>query len=349
MSATVNVGVPPVDLTGVNNGGDVSIINGSGLIIFSLIPPNVPAPGNVNLNGDWLVELDNNSNTDVLAWAETDSADLFFTIPFRIPGTRPHITAPGVAVTSAAIPFYRADQCCCDCCKNFYRDERGTSMAAPHVTGAVALLLQKDPDLPFYRIRRYLKATARLVSGEVLPNNDWGWGKLDIKAAIDAVPAAVPFPAPAAPEAAPAAQPALIAATEAHFRSVQDRFLSTDLGRELHAAFQKHFEEVRSLINTNKRMAVIWLRNQGPKLIDLAFDTAVRPNQPIPLRMGDESLLGKAHEILNGLTRYGSETLHHKIDRYRYVLSLIQEGQSLDDLIDILRRQSEPPHQQPTA
>jgi len=349
MSTTVTPGEPPHDLLGVNNGGDVFIINGSGLIIVSLNPPDVPSPGNNNLSGDWLVELDNNTNAEILAWAETDSSNFSFINLIRAPNIRPHITAPGVAITSAST-HERLDDCCCDCCRNYYLELTGTSMAAPHVTGAVALMLQKDPDLPYYRIRHYLKDTARdVIPGFLPPDNNWGWGKLDIKAAIDAVPAAVPFPIPAAPEAAPAAQPALVAATESPLRSVQDRFLSTDLGRELHAAFQKHFEEVRSLINTNKRMAVVWLRNQGPKLIDLAFDTAVRPSQPIPVRMGKESLLEKAEEILDGLTRYGSETLHHKIDRYRYVLSLIREGQSLDDLIDILQRQSEPPFQQQSA
>ncbi|HRI59407.1 MAG TPA: S8 family serine peptidase, partial [Saprospiraceae bacterium] len=67
---------------------------------------------------------------------------------------RPHISAPGVSITSAATAKYRSDElldaiCCCDCCQDFYIDENGTSMATPHVTGAVALMLQKNPTLSF--------------------------------------------------------------------------------------------------------------------------------------------------------------------------------------------------------
>lgn len=96
---------------------------------------------------------------------------------------RPHLTAPGVAITSALAGF--KDGCCCDCCYDFYRPLDGTSQAAPHVTGAVALMLQKNRTLGFQQIRQILQNTARTVDGQTLPNNDWGWGKLDVQAALN--------------------------------------------------------------------------------------------------------------------------------------------------------------------
>lgn len=61
----------------------------------------------------------------------------------------------------------------------------GTSMAAPHVTGAAAVLLGADPSLSAAQIKSLLETTAdgdAFASG--LPNNVWGYGKLDILEAM---------------------------------------------------------------------------------------------------------------------------------------------------------------------
>jgi len=69
----------------------------------------------------------------------------------------------------------------------------GTSMAAPHVTGAVALLLQKYPEATAAQIRDMLTQSANVDSkvGQA-PNNDWGWGKLDIYSALQLTPGVEP-------------------------------------------------------------------------------------------------------------------------------------------------------------
>jgi len=79
--------------------------------------------------------------------------------------------------------------------------EIGTSMAAPHVSGAVALLLERDPLLSAGEIRGILTSTAASdgYTG-LLPNDLWGWGKLDTLAAVEAVGAAVPPEPPVDPE-----------------------------------------------------------------------------------------------------------------------------------------------------
>jgi len=70
----------------------------------------------------------------------------------------------------------------------------GTSMATPHVTGAVALLLQRRPDLTpedvkaiFARTAAQDAFTVRSYTGEPpgTPNNQWGHGKLDVRAALE--------------------------------------------------------------------------------------------------------------------------------------------------------------------
>lgn len=68
---------------------------------------------------------------------------------------------------------------------NSYTLFSGTSSAAPHVVGTVALMLQYAPTLTHAQIRNILKATA--TSDEFtgkLPNTNWGFGKLNPEAAI---------------------------------------------------------------------------------------------------------------------------------------------------------------------
>jgi subtilisin family serine protease len=64
----------------------------------------------------------------------------------------------------------------------------GTSMAAPHVTGIVALLWSLWPGLAAGQISNALLSTARsdAFTG-VTPNTNWGQGKLDARAAFEAL------------------------------------------------------------------------------------------------------------------------------------------------------------------
>jgi subtilisin family serine protease len=65
----------------------------------------------------------------------------------------------------------------------------GTSAAAAHVAGAVALLRQARPYLRPADITQWLQVTARQdVNTGIVPNENWGWGKLDVAAALAAIP-----------------------------------------------------------------------------------------------------------------------------------------------------------------
>ena len=60
----------------------------------------------------------------------------------------------------------------------------GTSFSAPHVTGAVALLMEwgivegNDPYLYGERVKAYLQYGARRENGRIYPNEQWGYGSL---------------------------------------------------------------------------------------------------------------------------------------------------------------------------
>lgn len=67
----------------------------------------------------------------------------------------------------------------------------GTSGASPHVAGSAALILEADPTLDGEGVKAKIKAGA--ISDDVtgsVPNDDFGWGKLDTHRAIFGVSAA---------------------------------------------------------------------------------------------------------------------------------------------------------------
>lgn len=60
----------------------------------------------------------------------------------------------------------------------------GTSMAAPQVTGTVALLFQRDPSLTMDQVRELLRGGARAPLDEGFPSNWYGAGSLDVVGAL---------------------------------------------------------------------------------------------------------------------------------------------------------------------
>ena len=200
--------------------------------------------------------------------------------PTRAGGRKPDITAPGISITAAKADSHAG--CCCDCCYDFYVDKDGTSAAAPHVTGVIALMFQKNPNLDLTQITDALNGTARDPGdGSVLPNNDWGTGKVDATAAVNAVPAP-PVPAGGGGGGGPGGGnplPFLVAPT----LDMRDRVLLRRLQRfqrwvlefptgHLYASLvSRHVDEVLRLINTNRRVATVWHRNGGPALVRAAL------------------------------------------------------------------------------
>jgi len=61
----------------------------------------------------------------------------------------------------------------------------GTSSAAPHVTGLIALMLQYDKTLTNSQIKNIIRTTAvQEMKMGTLPNATWGYGKLNIPEAL---------------------------------------------------------------------------------------------------------------------------------------------------------------------
>ncbi len=116
--------------------------------------------------------------------------------PTRDGRMKPDIAAPGQVICSSLSneapaeaygSMYLTTAAICE--DGRHGAARGTSMAAPHVAGAVALLLDQNPNLDAGQLRNRLTTHARIDSFTgTVPNNRWGYGKLDVWAASGITP-----------------------------------------------------------------------------------------------------------------------------------------------------------------
>lgn len=119
------------------------------------------------------------------------------------PSTHPDIAATGSNYTSSCTQVLQPSQAVCSTGAETtwqprYGTISGTSMATPHVAGAVALILQAQPDLTPAQVENLLQDTARktgfptnYIDDPQNPGNTthfgWGAGMLDVQAALDAL------------------------------------------------------------------------------------------------------------------------------------------------------------------
>lgn len=90
----------------------------------------------------------------------------------RVSGQTSQFSAGGFCPSTAATECFVVD--------DTHGVSSGTSMAAPQVTGAIALLFQRDPSLTMAQIRDLLRGGAREPKDEGFPTNWYGAGNLDI-------------------------------------------------------------------------------------------------------------------------------------------------------------------------
>ncbi len=251
--------------------------------------------------------------------------------------TKPDLCAPGVNITSTGIATDRAGDfvnCCCECCQDWYVGKGGTSMAAPHIAGAIALMLHKNPNLPHTQIKSLLSTHANGRPGDAPPPDVFGWGagKLSALNAVSPTPVVNP-PIPIVSDPS-LAQPPLLKV-----------FLATDFGQAYYNLAQKYFDEINELINTNKRVATSWHRSNGPIWARLALNAFYNHNFKIPLSAHGMHFTESIDRFLEMLKRYASPELRSDLERCEPLIDLVQEEMTVLELIDLFGKQSLPERQ----
>jgi subtilisin family serine protease len=266
---------------------------------------------------------------------------------------KPDLSAPGVDVKSAKRDFH--DGCCCDCCCGSYIIMQGTSMSAPHVTGAAALLLERNPALTAAQVKSVLMDTARRenFTGMTLPNFEFGNGKLHVLNALNdvRVRGAGPVITGGGGGASRVSEHSeLVEAAHAALKLPQleegtplSRLLRSREGRRLYERGVAHWEEARELVNADKRVATVWHRNHGPLVLHHVIRATMLPDVPLPGELEGEELAVRAARLVTALEKHASKEL---IRALHATLPLVRQlqGKTLREVVELFEARGELQH-----
>lgn len=144
---------------------DVLALRAAGIVQVFAAGNSGPGPGSISAPAGYAGALSVGASDDInyITWFSARGPSVLND------EIKPSLVAPGSRVLST----WPGGQ---------YRAMMGTSMAAPHVSGAAAILLSADPSLTELQLTQLLTSTARPLS-TTIPNYSSGWGLLDVYAA----------------------------------------------------------------------------------------------------------------------------------------------------------------------
>ncbi len=201
---------------------------------------------------------------------------------------KPEITAPGLGIMSAysanttpAAPGSDLDP------DGVHGIKVGTSMAAPHVAGAVALLFEAGPTFSSDQIKSFITGNvATDAFTGTIPNNDWGYGKLDVNAAYAALlgtPLPPPLPAPSSSGGgggggcfiATAAYGSAMASEVIVLKDFRDRHLLTNApGRAFVSFYYRHSPPIADYIREYDILRILTRLSLWPVVYTIKYPPA---------------------------------------------------------------------------
>jgi hypothetical protein len=184
-------------------------------------------------------------------------------------------------------------------------------MAAPHVTGLIALLMQVKADLTLTEARDALAASARELEGgsPASPNNEVGSGLVDAAAAVAAVRALTGGGGGGGGGNVVDATPTIVAGDLAEV-------LNGPLGQRWGAMSSVHFSEVHGLVNTNPRVGAFWRLMAGPELVRGVTHLGATGDARRLVALDWVEIKRRAPQFLEKLKKYGSPRLSADVERF---------------------------------
>jgi hypothetical protein len=259
------------------------------------------------------------------------------------PRTAPDLVAPGVRIEAPKNGEHESS--CCECCLSAYKgddDNTGTSIAAPHVAGVIALMLERHPRLSVADIRDILRRTADRPAEFTGPRtaaelNTFGFGRVNAVAALKLVPPFFGGPHPVVgisgrvtprlpltgggaipPPVLDAPCQAL--AGFAPFRDalalLRAHVLPTAEGQLCAVLVSRNFSEIRSLIRRNRRVAVAWHRAGGPLFLRTLMRALAARGRNADAPAVPDELPEDFPRFFAALARYGNAGLRSDLARH---------------------------------
>ncbi|MER6360650.1 S8 family serine peptidase [Kitasatospora sp. NPDC001527] len=250
------------------------------------------------------------------------------TADFRL---KPEVCAPGRRIYSAKSGGLHPD---------LLVAMSGTSQAAPYVAGVIALMFQANNDLDHTTIVGHLTSTCLPPVPPVPPtqlDSGWGFGRVNPEPAVLAsmpAPLAESFAAGGEPLILPtAAYPAAHVPPTVRTRQVLDRLAGSTTGRRAAELCTAHLDEVRRLVDTERRVTVAWHRMHGPLIVRRLLLSELAHDEPVPRTLGGRPVADGLARLLDELAAAGSPALREAVTTHRDFL-LRLPGARLSDLDD---------------
>lgn len=139
-----------------------------GFVVVVAAGNNGPDKGSVTAPGNAKSVITVGASDDNLVRGNENMKNYSGRGPTDVCVVKPEIVCPGTGIISCNN-------------KNGYSSKSGTSMAVPIVSGIIALMLEKNPNLSNKEVKKRIYETAIDIG---LPKNHQGWGEINAKALI---------------------------------------------------------------------------------------------------------------------------------------------------------------------
>lgn len=104
--------------------------------------------------------------------------------------------------------------------------------------------------------------------------------------------------------------------TQSRLAEIEQELSATEKGSAYVEVVKRHFAESQKLVNTNRRVATVWHRNGGPKILQALVNLLQRRDEPLPTQIEGRPLVDCVRRIREILARYATPALAADLGRY---------------------------------